>query len=40
MSFARGMVEKHAGDGLGRVDYALANGGDFVVRHSEAYDVW
>lgn len=41
--FARGVVEseieKHAADGLGRVDYALANGGAAVVRHSEAYDV-
>lgn len=41
--FARGVVEseieKHAADGLGRVDYALANGGAWVVRHSEAYDV-
>ncbi|GAU43446.1 hypothetical protein TSUD_140830 [Trifolium subterraneum] len=41
--FARGVVEseieKHAADGIGRVDYALANGGAAVVRHSEAYNV-
>ena len=41
--FARGVVEreieKHAADGLGRVDYALATGGATVVGHSEAYDV-
>lgn len=41
--FARSVVEKeiekHAADGLGRVDYALANGGATVVRHSEAYDM-
>lgn len=30
-------VEKHAADGLGRVDYALASGGARVVRHSEPY---
>ncbi|ERM99063.1 protein SAD1/UNC-84 domain protein 1 [Amborella trichopoda] len=30
-------IEKHAADGLGRVDYALASGGGKVVRHSEAY---
>ncbi|KAJ0977554.1 hypothetical protein J5N97_013028 [Dioscorea zingiberensis] len=28
-------IEKHAADGLGRVDYALASGGARVVRHSE-----
>lgn len=41
MAVAREMVgkeiEKHAADGLGRVDYALASGGGFVVKHSEAY---
>ncbi|XP_021901312.1 protein SAD1/UNC-84 domain protein 1-like [Carica papaya] len=30
-------IEKHAADGLGRVDYALASGGAVVVRHSEPY---
>ncbi|KAJ7949446.1 protein SAD1/UNC-84 domain protein 1 [Quillaja saponaria] len=30
-------IEKHAADGLGRVDYALASGGASVVRHSEPY---
>lgn len=37
--FAKGVVEKeiekHAADGLGRVDYALALGGGMVVKHSE-----
>uniref|UniRef100_A0A7N0T5P1 SUN domain-containing protein n=1 Tax=Kalanchoe fedtschenkoi TaxID=63787 RepID=A0A7N0T5P1_KALFE len=28
-------IEKHAADGLGRVDYALASGGAKVVKHSE-----
>ncbi|KAI5420794.1 SUN domain-containing protein 2 [Lathyrus oleraceus] len=41
--YARGVVEteieKHAADGLGRVDYALANGGAAVVRHSDPYDM-
>ncbi|RDY07819.1 SUN domain-containing protein 1, partial [Mucuna pruriens] len=41
--FARGVVEKeiekHAADGLGRVDYALAIGGGMVVKHSEVYDL-
>ncbi|KAL8109430.1 SUN domain-containing protein 2-like [Apium graveolens] len=41
MAVAREMVgkeiEKHAADGLGRVDYALGSGGGFVVKHSEAY---
>lgn len=32
-------IEKHAADGLGRVDYALASGGAMVVKHSEPYDV-
>ncbi|XP_062092080.1 SUN domain-containing protein 1-like [Humulus lupulus] len=32
-------IEKHAADGLGRVDYALASGGAMVVRHSEPYVV-
>lgn len=30
-------IEKHAADGLGRVDYALASGGGRVVRHSEPF---
>lgn len=30
-------IEKHAADGLGRVDYALASGGAMVIRHSEPY---
>uniref|UniRef100_A0A0A9CUV8 SUN domain-containing protein n=2 Tax=Arundo donax TaxID=35708 RepID=A0A0A9CUV8_ARUDO len=30
-------VEKHAADGIGRVDFAVASGGGRVVRHSEAY---
>ncbi|KDP20591.1 hypothetical protein JCGZ_04204 [Jatropha curcas] len=30
-------IEKHAADGLGRVDYALASGGASVVKHSEPY---
>lgn len=30
-------IEKHAADGLGRVDYALATGGAMVVKHSEPY---
>ncbi|WOG84306.1 hypothetical protein DCAR_0103489 [Daucus carota subsp. sativus] len=41
MAVAREMVgkeiEKHAADGLGRVDYALASGGAYVVKHSEVY---
>ncbi|AES90768.2 SAD1/UNC-84 domain protein, putative [Medicago truncatula] len=36
----RSRLGYHAVDGLGRVDYAIENGGAFVVRHSEAYDVW
>ncbi|KAF5725877.1 SUN domain-containing protein 3-like [Tripterygium wilfordii] len=39
-AYARDMVvkeiEKHAADGLGRIDYALASGGATVVKHSEA----
>ncbi|XP_027155945.1 SUN domain-containing protein 2-like [Coffea eugenioides] len=39
--FARGIVEreieKHAADGLGRVDYALASAGGMVLKHSEPY---
>ncbi|CAN4108536.1 unnamed protein product [Withania somnifera] len=39
--YAREMVEKeiekHAADGLGRVDYALASGGARVVKHSEPF---
>ncbi|KAK1294487.1 hypothetical protein QJS10_CPA16g01240 [Acorus calamus] len=30
-------IEKHAADGLGRVDYALGPSGALVVRHSKAY---
>lgn len=30
-------IEKHAADGLGRVDYALASAGATVVKHSEPY---
>ncbi|CAN8257124.1 unnamed protein product [Cochlearia groenlandica] len=30
-------IEKHAADGLGRVDYALASGGAFVMQHSDPY---
>uniref|UniRef100_A0A0D3ADK2 SUN domain-containing protein n=1 Tax=Brassica oleracea var. oleracea TaxID=109376 RepID=A0A0D3ADK2_BRAOL len=30
-------IEKHAADGLGRVDYALASGGGFVMQHSDPY---
>ncbi|PHU09838.1 hypothetical protein BC332_21698 [Capsicum chinense] len=30
-------IEKHAADGLGRVDYALASGGARVVKHSEPF---
>ncbi|KAJ8646457.1 hypothetical protein MRB53_008205 [Persea americana] len=30
-------IEKHAADGLGRVDYALASSGASVVRHSEPF---
>eukprot|EP01018_Ginkgo_biloba_P025681 Gb_11080 [translate_table: standard] len=30
-------LEKHAADGLGRVDYALGMGGGRVVQHSEGY---
>ncbi|CAH2074083.1 unnamed protein product [Thlaspi arvense] len=32
-------IEKHAADGLGRVDYALASGGAFVMQHSDPYFV-
>lgn len=32
-------IEKHAADGLGRVDYALASGGAMVVKHSDPYIV-
>ncbi|KAF8077518.1 hypothetical protein N665_1030s0002 [Sinapis alba] len=39
--YARDIVEKeigkHAADGLGRVDYALASGGAFVMDHSDPY---
>ncbi|KAH1210405.1 hypothetical protein GLYMA_15G223100v4 [Glycine max] len=41
--FARGVIvkeiEKHAADGLGRVDYALASSGGAVVKHSEVFDL-
>ncbi|XLR08110.1 hypothetical protein S83_036048 [Arachis hypogaea] len=41
--FARKMIEegidKHAADGIGMVDYALASGGAAVVKHSEPFDV-
>lgn len=30
-------IEKHAADGLGRVDYALASGGAKVINHSKPY---
>ncbi|KAL6563048.1 hypothetical protein OROHE_005635 [Orobanche hederae] len=40
-NYAREIVEKeierHAADGLGMVDYALASGGGRVLRHSEPY---
>ncbi|KAJ4911646.1 Protein SAD1/UNC-84 domain protein 1 [Raphanus sativus] len=40
-AYAREMIEKeiekHAGDGLGRVDYALASGGGFVMHHSDPF---
>ncbi|RAL40799.1 hypothetical protein DM860_008497 [Cuscuta australis] len=32
-------IEKHAADGLGRADYAVASGGGRVVEHSEPYTV-
>ncbi|CAA0827998.1 Protein SAD1/UNC-84 domain protein 1 [Striga hermonthica] len=32
-------IGRHAADGLGMVDYALASGGGRVVRHSEPYGV-
>ncbi|WVY92228.1 hypothetical protein V8G54_037742 [Vigna mungo] len=32
-------IEKHAADGLGRVDYALATSGGAVVKHSEVYNM-
>ncbi|GAB2218895.1 hypothetical protein Droror1_Dr00002128 [Drosera rotundifolia] len=32
-------IEKHAADGLGRVDYALASGGASVVKHSAPKNV-
>lgn len=42
-AIARGIVEKeiekHAADGLGRVDYALSSAGATVVKHSEPYGV-
>ncbi|KAL5221474.1 hypothetical protein ABZP36_026187 [Zizania latifolia] len=31
-------IEKHAADGIGRADHAVASAGGRVVRHSEAYD--
>ncbi|KAL0736574.1 hypothetical protein Bca4012_012784 [Brassica carinata] len=40
-AYARDMmekeIEKHAADGLGRVDYALASGGGFVMEHSDPF---
>ncbi|CAI9102779.1 OLC1v1001112C1 [Oldenlandia corymbosa var. corymbosa] len=40
-AFARGVVEreieKHAADGIGRVDYALGTVGGLVLRHSETW---
>ncbi|GJZ37394.1 hypothetical protein Tco_0583585 [Tanacetum coccineum] len=30
-------IGRHAADGLGRVDYAVASGGASVKKHSEAY---
>ncbi|CAN0908718.1 SUN domain-containing protein 1 [Linum grandiflorum] len=30
-------IQKHAADGLGKVDYALAEGGAFVLKHSEFF---
>ncbi|XP_031474173.1 SUN domain-containing protein 1-like [Nymphaea colorata] len=30
-------IEKHAADGLGKVDYALASGGGKIIKHSEPY---
>lgn len=30
-------IERHAADGLGRVDYALASGGGFVMGHSDPF---
>ncbi|GMG99519.1 hypothetical protein Nepgr_001359 [Nepenthes gracilis] len=43
IGFAREIVkeeiEKHAADGLGRVDYLLASGGAKIIRHSEALTV-
>ncbi|XP_047316014.1 SUN domain-containing protein 1-like [Impatiens glandulifera] len=42
-AFAREVVKdeliKHAADGLGKVDYALASGGGFVMKHSEIYNL-
>ncbi|KAK9073893.1 hypothetical protein SSX86_006487 [Deinandra increscens subsp. villosa] len=41
-AFAREIVEKeigkHAADGIGRVDYAVASGGAMVLKHSEAFN--
>ncbi|PRQ55412.1 putative SUN domain-containing protein [Rosa chinensis] len=43
MAYARNVVEKeiekHAADGLARVDYAMGSGGAAVVKHSEPYVV-
>ncbi|CAH1449674.1 unnamed protein product [Lactuca virosa] len=30
-------IEKHAADGLGRIDYAVASGGAMVLKHSEPF---
>ncbi|KAL7619066.1 hypothetical protein Lser_V15G03870 [Lactuca serriola] len=32
-------IEKHAADGLGTIDYAVASGGGMVVKHSEPYNL-
>ncbi|KAI3750908.1 hypothetical protein L2E82_21821 [Cichorium intybus] len=30
-------IEKHAEDGFGKVDYAVASGGEIVLKHSEPF---
>ncbi|CAH1440513.1 unnamed protein product [Lactuca virosa] len=32
-------IDKHAADGLGTIDYAVASGGGMVVKHSERYNL-
>ncbi|CAH1440515.1 unnamed protein product [Lactuca virosa] len=32
-------IDKHAADGLGTIDYAVASGGGMVVKHSEPYNL-